>query len=196
METKLIPFYMENHQNRMGYTLFIDMNTMHIYRAYNDSYRFFQSGRYWIYSLGGYWILKEVGNFTIHMNLLTSILILLVLSGGFFWYGYHYFYKKSLENIDLKDAYLTKDEFIDYAKAGCSNTRLLIIMAAIFIVIYFFLLLVYLAMFSIDLLIILSLLSFVIGGMLRSIPIQRLRLNYQNSYLEKVATEVQRKLAE
>lgn len=196
MDKKLIPFYVESYRNRMGYTLFIDVNTMEIYRVYNDNYRFFQSSRYWIYSLGGYWILKGIGDFTIHLNFFSSILILLALGGGFFWYGYHHLYKKAMENMNLKNAYLTKDEFIGYAKAGRQNARLLIIVLMVIIIIYLFLLKFYLAVPAIELLIITSLLSFVIGGIIRSLPIQRLRLNYQNSFLEKVATEVHNKMAQ
>ncbi|GGB34724.1 hypothetical protein F3157_16655 [Virgibacillus dakarensis] len=196
MEKKLIPFYREAYRNRMGYTLFIDMNTMGIYRVYDDNYRFFQSSQYWFYFLGGYWILKGIGDFNIHMNFLPSVLILLVIGGGFFWYGYHHLYKKAMENMNLKNTYLTKDEFIGYAKTGRQNARLLIIVLMVIIIIYLFLLKFYLAVPAIDLLIIISLLSFVIGGIIRSLPIQRLRLNYQNSFLEKVATEVHNKMAQ
>lgn len=196
MEKRLIPFYVESYRNRMGYTLFIDMNTMNIYRLYNDNYRFFQSGRYWGYSLGGYWVLKGIGNFTVHLNFLTSVLILLVLGGGLFWCGYHYLYKKALENMNLKNAYLTKDEFMDYAKAGRRNVLILTVISIICVIVFLFFLVFYLAAPSIDLLIILTLSSFVIGAMTRSVPIVRLRLNYQNSYLEKVANEVHNKMAQ
>ncbi|MBP1968656.1 Flp pilus assembly protein TadB [Virgibacillus natechei] len=194
MEMKLIPFYVEANRNRMGYSLFIDMNTTKVYRVYNDNYRFFNSAQYLFYSLGAYWILKTIGGISIHMNFLFSVIILLVLGGVSFWFGNHYLYKKALKKMDLKDVYLTKDEFMDYAKAGRHNARLLLIILSICVTVFLILIILYLAVRSTDLLIILTLNSFIMGGIIRSIPILRLRLNYQNSYLVEVATAVNDKM--
>src|SRR5699024_3355589 len=96
-------FYVESYRHRMGYSLLIDMNTMKTYRIYNDNYRFFNSSQYWVYSLGAYWILSQIGNINIQMNFISSVLILLVLSGISFWLGNQYLYNKSLKKIDLKN---------------------------------------------------------------------------------------------
>src|SRR5699024_11713925 len=100
------------------------------------------------------------------------------------------------KKIDLKNVSLTKDEFMDYAKAGRHNARLIIIILSICILVYLVLLMFYLVASSVELLIILTLGSFITGAMIRSIPILRLRLHYQNSYLEKIAIGVQDKMVQ
>ncbi|MBP1971425.1 Flp pilus assembly protein TadB [Virgibacillus natechei] len=157
MEMKLIPFYVEANRNRMGYILFIGMNSRKVYRVYNDNYRFFNSAKYWVYFFGAFWILKTISGINIHMNFLFSVLILLVLGGVSFWFGNHYIYNKALKKMDLKDVYLTKDEFIDYAKAGRHNARLILIILSICVTVFLILIILYLAVRSIDLLIILTL---------------------------------------
>ena len=187
---KLIPFYVKAGRNQMGYSLFVDMNTMKIYRAYNDNYKFFNSARYYAYFYGGYWILSRITNMPIHFTTLIGMLAFIGLGGATFIFVYGPFYNQQLEKSELKNVYLDQDEFVSYIKKGSANTWFTLGVLGVvgmigvpFLIVYFF-------ETTLEILIILLLGMFLLSALMRSVPFTRLRLQFSKSYREKIAAAV------
>ncbi|WP_066192319.1 hypothetical protein [Gracilibacillus timonensis] len=189
-----IPFYVETPRDRMGHSLYMDRNTKKLYRIYNDNHRIFNSAQYWIYVFAGYSVLRMIGDIRIPMNGFVSVMALLILGGLSFWLENNYLYKRSMEKTEWKDVYLRKEEFKDYVRDGWRNARFTVIVFAVCLLLSLIFLWIYLSSPSIELLLIVTLGIFLVGILMRSVPITRMRLHYQESYLEQMATEVEDQL--
>ncbi|WP_165445013.1 hypothetical protein [Gracilibacillus phocaeensis] len=139
-------------------------------------------------------MLRMIGDIRIPMNGFVSVMALLILGGLSFWLGNNYLYKRSMEKTEWKDVYLRKEEFKDYVRDGWRNARFSAIVFAVCLLLSLIFLWIYLSSPSIELLLIVTLGIFLVGILMRSVPITRMRLHYQESYLEQMATEVEDQL--
>src|SRR5699024_5539272 len=187
MGQRFIPFYMYNERDRLGYSLILDFKTMHIYRQYEDNASFFKSGKYWVYYFLTYWTLSALKGWNFFASSFVSLALLGLVIVISFWLGYFFIYKRSIKKANLREAFLTTDEFIAYAKQGKKMCLLLIFSLMITLLILIVTVIYYVFFLSILSLIFISFISFLSAILMRTIPLRRLQLNFNDKYLQQIA---------
>src|SRR5699024_2992792 len=170
------------------------METMHIYRVYGENNNFLESGSYYIYFLLAYWTLNLLTGWNFSISSSIAAILLIFIGGISFFIGYLYIYHKGVAKADYKINYFTKDEFLFYVKQGKKSFLFLFITVFITSIILVISIVYFLIMRTILSLMLIAFLFFLIGLLLRTIPIRRFKLHFSKSYLEKVAKKVHERL--
>jgi len=94
MSNNLIPFYTYNENDRLGYSLFIDMQTKETFRFYDETRVFLRSGKYWTYYYVTYLALNQLKGIQLFMSSRLALIFYVIVSAFGFCLGYFYLYNK------------------------------------------------------------------------------------------------------
>ena len=194
MSNNLIPFYTYNEKDRLGYSLFVDMQTKETFRFYDETGDFFSSGKYWVYYYVAYFALSQLKGIQLFMSSRLALIVYFIVSAFGFCLGYFYLYNKKMNTIDFKTAYLTKDEFVSYAKKGRKTFNFVSIVLVVSSFIFILCSIAFVFRPSITFLLFVPLISFIISLLMRSIPYCRFQLHYNQSFLNQISEKIHKQM--
>ncbi|MUK87855.1 hypothetical protein GMD78_05510 [Ornithinibacillus sp. L9] len=183
MEKKLLPIYNYSNKNTSGYTIFIDIKTMRVYKVFNENVNLMSNWKYWISIPLVSALLSSLSTDSLSVGAHIIIAIAGSIAAGTLGYLIQ---RRILHNYKLQEIFLTKEMIEDYIERGKGRIKLEVSLIVAFTFISIFLLTIYVALLRIELLIVFFIFLFILGLLVPSVSITRFKVLKQGlNYLEK-----------